>query len=276
MKIAITGASGMLGSRMMSELAGHSLVAVGRKSGTMPSAVDAVIHLAGEPVAQRWTAEAKRRILESREAGTRKLVDAFAQMTQPPQTLVCASAIGIYGSRGDEVLTEASSPGQGFLPEVCLAWEREADRAASLGVRVVKLRIGIVLAREGGALARMLPPFRAGVGGPLGSGRQWMSWIHIDDVVGLMRHALEHAAMEGPVNATAPLPVINAEFVRMLGKSLHRPAIVPAPAFALRLLFGEMSEVLLGSQRVLPAAADAAHYQFRHPELGAALRDLLG
>jgi uncharacterized protein (TIGR01777 family) len=276
MKIAITGASGMLGSRMMSELAGHSLVAVGRKSGTMPSAVDAVIHLAGEPVAQRWTAEAKRRILESREAGTRKLVDAFAQMTQPPQTLLCASAIGIYGSRGDEVLTEASSPGQGFLPEVCLAWEREADRAASLGVRVVKLRIGIVLAREGGALARMLPPFRAGVGGPLGSGRQWMSWIHIDDVVGLMRHALEHAAMEGPVNATAPLPVINAEFVRMLGKSLHRPAIVPAPAFALRLLFGEMSEVLLGSQRVLPAAADAAHYQFRHPELGAALRDLLG
>jgi uncharacterized protein (TIGR01777 family) len=174
------------------------------------------------------------------------------------------------------VLTEASSPGQGFLPEVCLAWEREADRAASLGVRVVKLRIGNVLAREGGALARMLPPFRAGVGGPLGSGRQWMSWIHIDDVVGLMRHALEHAAMEGPVNATAPLPVINAEFVRMLGKSLHRPAIVPAPAFALRLLFGEMSEVLLGSQRVLPAAADAAHYQFRHPELGAALRDLLG
>jgi uncharacterized protein len=295
MNIVITGASGMIGRHLAAALNSHSLVALGRKSAGLPPAVrfspwdpaqgppaqealagaEAVIHLAGEPVAQRWSEAAKRRIRDSRIAGTRHLVEGLARMRMPPRTLVCASAIGIYGSRGDEVLTERSSPGSGFLPEVCLAWEREADEARNFEIRVVKLRMGIVLAREGGALKEMLPAFRAGVGGPLGSGRQWMSWIHVDDVTGLIRHAIDSPAVDGPVNATAPLPVTNAAFAKALGKALHRPAILPMPAFALRILFGEMSEVLLASQRVTPEAARASHFEFRHPELDSALRNLV-
>lgn len=236
--------------------------------------VDAVIHLAGEPIAQRWSEETKRRIRESRETGTRNLVQAMAKLATPPATLISSSAIGYYGSRGDEILTEESAPGKGYLAEICEAWEREADKAAASGIRVVKMRTGIVLDSKGGALQSMLPPFRMGVGGKLGSGGQWMSWIHLDDLVGIFRHSLEQR-VSGPLNGTAPYPVVNAEFTRILGAAVHRPAIFPVPAFGLRLLFGEMSEVLLNSQRVLPKAAEEAGYLFRFPQLSGALADLL-
>jgi len=235
---------------------------------------DAVIHLAGENVAQRWTAESKRRIRESRVAGTRSLVQAFWKLPRRPAALICASAVGYYGSRGDEILTEASDPGTGFLPEVCSAWEREAQAAEGAGMRVARIRIGVVLDRRGGALARMLPPFRMGVGGKLGDGRQWMSWIHLDDLAELFRFALENP-VDGALNAVAPEPVKNVDFTRELARAVHRPALFPMPKLALRVVFGEMSEVLLASQRVAPKAAEAAGFQFRFPQLGAALADLL-
>jgi uncharacterized protein (TIGR01777 family) len=288
MKVTITGATGFLGKRLSASLeaSGHTVCAVGRASpvrwdpmsGEPPAAsldgMDAVVHLAGEPVAQRWSPEAKSRIRESRVIGTRHLIQGLSTAAPRPSVLVCASAIGFYGSRGDEVLTETSAAGSGFLPDVCAAWEREADLAAALGMRVVKLRIGIVLGREGGALAKMLPPFRACAGGRLGSGRQWMSWIHADDLTGLIRHALENT-VSGVVNGTAPEPVTNAVFTRHLASALRRPAVFPVPGFALRLLFGEMSEVLLASQRVLPTRALASGYKFRYDRLEAALKDLL-
>jgi hypothetical protein len=236
---------------------------------------DAVVHLAGEPIAQRWTAAAKQRIRESRVEATRRLVAQLAKLERAPRVLVAASAIGIYGSRGDEVLTEASAPGSDFLAEICVAWEQAAREAAALGIRVVSVRFGIVLGREGGALARMLPPFRLGVGGRLGSGRQWMSWIHLEDALGLLEFALGRDALAGPLNATAPNPVVNAEFTRRLAAALHRPAFTPAPAFALKLMFGEMAGMLLNGQRVEPRAALAAGYTFRYPELAPALNQLL-
>ena len=295
MRIAITGASGFIGRRLVQQLSGHSLIVFSRAATLKlpPGAAvsvwdpmsgppraealqgaDAVIHLAGEPVAQRWTAAAKQRIHDSRVTGTRHLVQALARMDNPPAALICASAIGYYGSRGDEVLSEASPPGAGFLPNVCVAWEREADTALPLGMRVAKIRIGIVLDPLGGALASMLPPFRAGVGGPLGPGRQWMSWIHLDDLVRLIIHTVEQP-LSGPINAVAPGPVRNSEFTRALGRALHRPAFLPLPGFALKVLFGEMAEVLLGSQRVIPFAAEASGFRFAYPQLDAALRDLL-
>jgi hypothetical protein len=235
---------------------------------------DAVVHLAGENVAQRWTAGAKRRIRQSRELGTRRLVCALARLPRRPSALVCASAIGYYGSRGEETLIESSAPGAGFLSEVCTAWEREAVAAEALGIRVVRVRIGILLDPQGGALQRMLPPFRLGAGGRLGDGRQWMSWIHRDDLAGLFRFAVEKP-IRGPLNAVAPNPAANAAFTRELARALHRPAIFPVPKFALRFMFGEMSEVLLASQRVAPKAATAAGFVFRFPALGPALADLL-
>ncbi len=269
---------------------GHSLHILSRHAGTnlppnvrlsvwdSPDAAmrgaDAVIHLAGEPVAQRWTAESKRRIRESRVEGTRRIVDAMGKAPEPPRVLVCASAIGYYGDRGDEILSEASPPGSGFLPEVCTAWEREAVAAEQFGVRVVRLRVGIVLAAHGGALARMLPPFRMGAGGRVGSGRQWMSWIHLDDICEMFRFAAEQP-VRGAMNGVAPYPVTNADFTRVLGAAVHRPAIFPAPQFALRAMFGEMAEVLFSSQRVLPKGAEGAGFRFQHPQLGAALADLL-
>jgi hypothetical protein len=236
---------------------------------------DAVVHLAGENVAQRWTRDAKQRIRESREIGTRRLVCALARLPKRPSGLVCASAIGYYGSRGDETLSESSAPGAGFLPEVCMAWEREAVAAEALGIRVVRVRIGILLDTSGGALQRMLPPFRLGVGGRLGDGRQWMSWIHRDDLAELFRLAVEKP-IRGPLNAVAPNPLANAGFTRELARALRRPAVFSAPKFALRWMFGEMSEVLLASQRVAPNAASAAGFVFRFPHLGPALADLLG
>jgi len=236
--------------------------------------VDAVVHLAGEPVGQRWNDEVKNKIRESRTTGTRHLVQAMRAQSTPPGVLVCGSAIGYYGSRGDAVLTEESAPGSGFLADVCVAWEKEADAAESLGIRLVKLRTGMVLGANGGALAKMIPPFKAGMGGKMGSGDQWVSWIHVDDLVGIIQQAL-NSSMRGPVNGTAPNPVTNADFTKALGHALSRPAVVPMPAFTLKFMFGEMSEVMLASQRVLPKAAEAAGYAFRYPALEPALANVV-
>jgi len=236
---------------------------------------DAVIHLAGEPVAQRWTAEAKQKIRDSRVLGTKRLVDALTKVRQRPKVLVCASAIGFYGSRGDEELREDSGPGTGFLAEVCRDWEREADHAADLGMRVVKLRIGVVLGRGGGALAAMLPAFRSFLGGRMGSGRQWISWIHVDDVAEMVKWAVAGDA-SGAVNAVAPSPVRNSEFARELGETLGRPAFLQIPGALLRLGLGEMSEVVLGSDRVLPNVATKAGFEWKFPSLEQALREAVG
>jgi len=277
MKIKVTGATGFIGKRLSRDLAadGHSLELAGRNPVEDVGGAQAVVHLAGAPVAQRWTPQAKRQIEESRTMGTRNLVAALARAQARPEVLISASAIGFYGDRGEETLTEASPAGGDFLAGVCVRWEAEAERAAALGIRVVKLRLGMVLGREGGALKKMLPPFRMGLGGPLGSGRQWMSWVHLDDVIGLTRFAIENRGVSGALNATAPNPVRNAEFTRALGRALKRPAIVPVPALAIRALYGEMSDILLASQRVLPRAALEAGYRFKHPELEPALESLL-
>lgn len=298
MKIAITGATGFIGSHLTRALlnAGHSVRVLGRKRpADLPAAVefaewrstdaepspeslaglDAVIHLAGEPVAQRWTPEVKQRIRASRVDGTRHLVNALSTQSRRPQVLICASAIGIYGSRGDEILTEKSAPGDDFLAAVTMEWEKSALLAEALGIRVVRLRFGVILGRDGGALVKMLLPFRLGVGGRIGSGQQWMSWIHIDDVIGLILFALTDGRVPGALNATAPEPVTNAEFTRELASVLHRPAIFPVPKVALKVLFGEMAGVILGSQRVLPEAAKSAGFKFEYPQLRPALERLL-
>jgi len=297
MRITLTGATGFLGSRLASALAAHGqeLTVLGRRrSPALPSGVrftswdstageppleslaaaDVVIHLAGEPIARRWTAEIKRRIRSSRVDGTSSLVRAMAKLSPPPKTLLSASAIGYYGSRGDEVLTEDSSPGQDFLAELTQDWEAAADAAAQYGIRVVKLRTGIVLAREGGALAQMLLPFRLGLGGRLASGEHWMSWIHLDDAIGLMLFALNSERVRGPMNVTAPNPVRNEEFTRELARALHRPAVFPLPAIGVRVMFGEMADFILASQRVQPRVAEAAGYRFRFRELRGALEQI--
>jgi uncharacterized protein (TIGR01777 family) len=274
---------------------GHSLTALSRHAGTnLPPGVrlavwdpakgeppadglrdaDAVIHVAGAPVAQRWNAQVKQDIRESRVAGTRNLVQGLSKLSRKPPVLICASAIGYYGSRGDEVLTESSAPGNDFLSEVCVAWEKEAQAAEAFGMRVVRMRIGIVLDARGGALPRMLPPFKMGVGGKLGSGKHWMSWIHLDDMAGLFQFALANP-VSGAINGVAPNPVTNADFTRALASAVHRPAIFPVPGFALHLLFGEMGDMLLASQRVAPKAAESAGFKFRFPELAGALADAL-
>jgi len=275
MKVAITGASGFVGRALSMRLraSGHSVFAVSLRT-QPPSEVfagcQAVVNLAGEPVAQRWTAGARERIVNSRIQGTRSLVAALRQ--HPPAVLISASAIGYYGSRGDEILTENCPPASDFLGQVAVAWEQEAHAAEAFGVRVVTPRIGVVLGPGGGALAQMLFPFRLGIGGRLGTGKQWMSWIALDDIVSLIEFGIDDAAVRGPVNAVAPNPVTNADFTRALAAALHRPAILSVPAFALKILFGEMSQVLLGGQRVIPQAAQRAGFQFRFEELSAALR----
>ena len=231
----------------------------------------AVVHLAGESVAGRWNKEKKRAIRDSRVIGTRHLVAAIGEAKSKPGVLVCASAVGYYGNRGDEELTEEAGPGSDFLAEVCQAWEAEARRAEEHGVRVVMLRNGIVLGRGGGALKQMLVPFKLGLGGPVGNGKQWMPWVHIDDVVGIILHAIQQGTLRGPVNATAPTPVRNREFTQTLARLLRRPALLPAPAFGLKILLGEFADVLLASQRVLPRRIQGAGYTFRHPTLEAAL-----
>jgi uncharacterized protein (TIGR01777 family) len=239
--------------------------------------VEAVFHLAGEPVAEgRWDQKKKERIRSSRVVGTRRIVEAMRRSVRPPRVFVCASAIGYYGDRADEPLDEAATTGKGFLAEVCRSWEEEAMRAASFGTRVVALRIGLVLGPGGGALKRMLFPFKLGLGGRLGSGRQWMSWIHLDDLVELSLYAASCDRWSGRVNAVAPEPVTNRLFTRTLASVLGRPAFFPVPSFALRLALGEFATALLSSQRVLPRSAEQGGYRFRYPSLEGALRNLLG
>ena len=297
MTIVVTGASGFIGRRLLKTFtsAGHEVRVLSRHAGTnLPAGVKlfvwdplqgpppdeslrdaaAVVHLAGEPVAQRWTDDVKRRIRESRVMGTRHLVAGLGAMPRPPETLITASAVGYYGSRGDEVLRESAPPGTAWLAEVCVAWEREAEAAAALGVRVAAIRTGLALDPRGGALQQMLPPFRLGLAGRLGSGTQWMPWIHLEDLISLFQFALD-TPVRGALNGTAPYPVTNAEFTRELAQALHRPALLAVPRFALKVMFGEMAEVLLASQRVVPAAAEAAGFRFRYPQLAPALANLL-
>jgi hypothetical protein len=282
MNVAITGASGLIGKQLQIQLTstGNTIRPISRDEmrsenlGGLLASADAVIHLAGEPVAQRWTEAAKKRIHESRVEGTRRLVNALSTQSQRPRVLACASAVGYYGSRGDQILTEASTPGADFLAQVVVDWEEAAQLAEALDIRVVRLRFGVVLG-HGGALEKLLPQFRFGVGGRLGSGHQWMAWIHIEDAVNLILFALGYSAIKGAVNATAPHPVTNQEFTDRLATALHRPAIFPVPAFALKLALGEMSEMLLASQRVLPTVAKSAGFRFQYPDLHTALGNLL-
>jgi uncharacterized protein (TIGR01777 family) len=285
MRVLITGSSGLIGTALCSAL--DDPVGLRRGSewdpegGRIDPAVlegaDAVVNLAGEGIGEhRWSDEHKRRVLDSRVNGTRALASAVAA-SGSVKVFVSGSAIGYYGDRGDEVLTESSAPGSGFLAGVAQQWEAAAAPAAEAGVRTVLLRTGIVLSPKGGALGKQLLPFKAGLGGRLGSGRQWQSWVHIDDEVGAILHALTNESVSGPVNATAPNPVTNAEFTKALGHALHRPTVVPVPTVGLRALFGrEMTaEMLLAGQRVQPAKLESTGYSFRHPELGRALEDLL-
>jgi uncharacterized protein (TIGR01777 family) len=280
MRIVITGAGGFIGTHLASTLrqAGHEVAPLGRGASASDAAqlcdgASAVVHLAGESVSQRWTPEVKQRIRDSRVLGTERLVQGLSIARNRPQVLVCASAVGYYGDRGDEILTENSAPGTGFLPDVCVQWETKADLASALGMRVVKVRTGVVFGPDGGALKQMLTPFKAGAGGRLGSGRQWMPWIHIDDIVGIFRHGIE-SAVNGPLNGAAPGIVTNADFTDALGRALHRPTIMPVPRFALKIMFGEMADVILSSQRMVPHMTEQSGYQFQYPELGAALASL--
>jgi uncharacterized protein (TIGR01777 family) len=296
MKILISGSHGLVGSALIQSLEaqGHEVFRLVRYAPNSRSEIewspdrysialariegfDAVVSLAGESIAEgRWTDEKKRRIRESRVKGTKLLGDALANLTAPPRTFICASAIGYYGNRGDELLTEESARGDGFLSDVCAEWEQATSLAAEKGIRVVNSRFGIILDQEGGALKKMLPPFRMGVGGKLGSGKQWMSWITLDDVVGALNFALTNEAVRGPVNYVAPNPVTNVEFTKTLGEVLSRPTLFPVPAFAIKLLFGEMGEaLLLGSQRVKPTRLEQAAYEFKHAQLEQGLRAVL-
>ncbi len=301
MKIIVTGASGLIGSALVSSLLtqGHQVTTLVRQESQQRTQMDvnavpwnptageldaarlvghdAAVHLAGESIAEgRWTDEKKRRIRASRIESTRLLAESLAQLQTRPHTFVCASAIGYYGDRGAEVLTEASAPGTDFLAQVCREWEEASEPARAAGIRTVNLRFGVVLSEAGGALAKMLTPFKLGVGGRIGSGKQYMSWIALDDAVGAIAHALTNESVAGPVNVVAPQPVTNSEFTKALGHALGRPTIFPVPAFGLRLALGEMADaLLLSSARVEPAQLKATGYQFNYPQLDAALRHVL-
>jgi uncharacterized protein (TIGR01777 family) len=293
-RVLVTGASGLLGRALVPSLKsrGFEITRLGRGAATgndqiqwnpsrpIPadaiSGFDAVIHLAGESIVGRWTLAKKARIRESRVTGTRNLVQSLVKAARPPRTLIVASAVGYYGNRDDEILNEKSSSGSGFLAEVCREWEAACHPAIDAGIRTVQIRTGIVLSTEGGALKQMLLPFRMGVGGRLGSGRQWMSWIHIQDHIAAVHHILKNDLLQGPVNLVGPKPITNAEFTETLASVLSRPAIFPVPAFGMKLIFGQMAEeVLLGSQRVEPARLVNSGYPFQYSELRKALEALL-
>ena len=301
MRVTLTGATGLLGTRLVRELTrrgdevtvlsrsperaretlqGVQAVAWDPGAGPAPAEAlagrDAVIHLAGENVAQRWSDDAKRRIRESREQGTRNLVEGLRAAQQRPGVLVSSSAVGYYGPHGPEPLPEDTPAGDDFLAEVCVVWEREAERAAELGLRVVRVRTGVVLDKDGGALGKMLPFFKAGIGGPVAGGNQLMPWIHADDVVGIYLQALDDDAWTGAVNATAPVPVTNGDFSKALGRALHRPAVAPVPAFAIKLLYGEMAEIVTKGQNAVPQRTRELGYRHGHPDLDEALRSALG
>src|SRR3954470_19692504 len=300
MRVTLTGATGRLGSRLVYALTGRGdeVTVLSRDpdrakarlgdveahawdpgSGPAPAAAvagrDAVVHLAGEDLAQRWSEDTKRRILESRELATRNLVEGLRVADPRPAALVSASAVGFYGDRGDERLDEDARAGDDFPARVCAAWEREAAVAEGLGLRVVRVRTGVVLDAEGGALEKMLPPFKLGVGGPVAGGRQYVPWIHLDDVIAIYLRAIDAPAWSGPVNATAPEPATNRELSKALGRALKRPAIAPVPGFAVKLLYGEMAALVIGGQRAVPRRALEHGYEFRHPELDEALRSVL-
>jgi uncharacterized protein (TIGR01777 family) len=296
MRILVSGASGLIGSALVRRLAAPiEVIRLVRREPTSDAAeirwdpaagtidahrleaFDAVVHLAGENIgAGRWTSARKARIRNSRVDGTRMLAQTLAGLARPPKVLVSASAVGFYGNRGDGELDESSSPGEGFLAGVCRDWEAATVPAAEAGIRVVLARFGVVLAREGGALARLLPPFRFGLGGRLGSGRQFMSWVSLEDVVGAIRFLLENESLRGPVNVTSPQPVTNRQFTETLGRVLHRPTVLPAPAFLLRVALGEMAdEMLLSSARVLPRRLLDAGYRFSQTDLEATLMRML-
>lgn len=296
MNVLVSGATGLIGSALTPELeaAGHRVTRLTRspkseadvrwdpEAGTIDAArlegVDAVVHLAGESIAEgRWTPEKKQRILESRRRGTRLLAETIAALHAPPKVLVSASAVGYYGDRGNELLREESAPGSDFLAEVCKAWEAAADPAREAGIRVVHPRLGIVLSPKGGALGTTLPIFKIGLGGKIGSGRQYWSWVALDDVVGSILHSLTNENVEGPVNVGAPDPPTNAEYTKVLGRVLNRPTLFPLPAPAARIMLGEVADaLLLASQRMEPARLKETGYTFRYPRLEGALRHLLG
>jgi uncharacterized protein (TIGR01777 family) len=300
MKVTVTGATGLIGTALVAALKGRGdevtvlsrnpdqasrelgveAVAWDPMAEPAPSSAisgrDGVVHLAGEPVAQRWTESVKRSIRASRDLGTANLVAGIAASEPRPGVLVSSSAVGYYGKHGAEIIDESAPAGSDFLAEVCVEWERRARAAEELGLRVVIVRTGVVLDSGGGALKTMLPPFRAGVGGPVAGGRQYMPWIHLDDIVGIYLAALDGDGWSGPVNGTAPEPVTNGEFSKALGRALGRPAIFPVPAFAIRTLYGEMAEIVTEGQRAVPARTLESGYVFQQPELDAALRSALG
>lgn len=304
MRVTVTGATGLIGPRLVGALTrrGDEVTVLSRDpararaalggSGSVeavawdplreaaPSGAlagrDGVLHLAGEPVAQRWSDDAKERIRASRELGTANLVAGLRAADPRPGVLVSASAVGYYGPHGDEEVYEETPAGEDFLAQVCVAWEREATAAEQLGVRVARVRTGVVLDPDGGALAKMLPPFKLGAGGPVAGGRQYMPWIHRDDLVALYLAALDGADWSGPFNASAPRPATNGEFSKALGRALHRPAVAPVPRLALKLLYGDMEQIVTTGQRAVPRRALAVGHAFGHPELDEALRSALG
>jgi uncharacterized protein len=301
MRITITGATGLIGSRLVADLLarGDEVTVLSRNPGRAreklgravealpwdPSAEpapadalagrDGVVHLAGENLAQRWSDESRRLIRESREQGTRHLVDGIRAADPRPAVLVSMSGVGYYGNRGADEIDEDAPAGDDFLADVCVAWEREAEAAAELGVRVVRPRNGVVLDKREGALAKMLLPFRLGVGGPVAGGRQYLSWIHLEDITGIIQRALDDDRWTGAFNATSPQPVTNAEFSKALGRALHRPAVVPVPGFAIRLLYGDMAQLVTEGQRAIPRRTAELGYEHRQPDLDQALRSTL-
>lgn len=299
MRVTVSGATGRIGRHLVAALKdrGDEVTALSRdperageqlgveafawnlKEEAAPSAAlagrDAIVHLAGEDVGQRWTKEVKAEILDTRERGTRNLVHSIFDTEPRPKALICASASGYYGAHGDEIVDESGAPGSDWLAEVVARWERQAE-TAKIGVRTVVVRAGVVLNAEGGALSKMLPYFKAGVGGPVGSGKQYMPWIHIDDLIGIYLAAIDNPAFQGPINAAAPEPVTNKEFAKALGRAINRPALAPVPGFTLKLLYGEMSQIVLTGVRMVPGRAAELGYEFKHPDLDEALRSTLG